>query len=62
MRFGAGGGDARRLLLARFVLEHRLEQRESLNIDALRWEVEATDLVLADAPVSFARATALLTE
>jgi acyl-CoA dehydrogenase len=62
LRLGTEGGDARRVLVARFVLEHRLEEPRSLNIDALRWENDAADLLLADAPVLFDRASALLTE
>jgi len=56
----AAGGDARRLLLARFVLEHRLGRADPASLDALRWEDEATDLLLDEAPVSLAQATALL--
>ncbi len=56
----AAGGDARRLLLARFVLEHRLGRADPASLDALRWEDEATDLLLDDAPASLAQATALL--
>ena len=47
LRLGAGGGDARRLLLARLVLEHRLQPGEPASLDALRWEDEATDLLLS---------------
>lgn len=56
----AAGGDARRLLLARFVLEHRLHRSDPASLDALRWEDEAIDLLLDDAPVSLAQATSLL--
>lgn len=56
----AAGGDARRLLLARFVLEHRLHRSDPASLDALRWEDEAIDLLLNDAPVSLAQATSLL--
>jgi hypothetical protein len=49
-------------LLARFVLEHRLEGPRSLSLEAQRWEVEAADLLLAEARVPLARASALLME
>lgn len=58
-RLGKAGGDARRLLLARFVLEHRLEDRQSAGFEAQRWEDEAIDLLLADDPVPMAKATSL---
>jgi len=60
LRLAAGGGDARRLLLARFVLEHRLQRSDSIALDALRWEEDAIDLLLADAPVTLGEAAALL--
>lgn len=60
LRLGAAGGDARRLLLARFVLEHRLRPSDTLSLAALQWEDDAIDLLLDDAPVSLAQATALL--
>jgi len=59
-RLGAAGGDARRLLFARFVLEHRMHQGNQMNINALRWEEEAISLVLSDEPVPLGTATALL--
>jgi len=52
--------DARRLLLSRFVLEHRLSGRDPLSPPDDAWEGGAIDLVLADAPVSLAQATRLL--
>lgn len=60
MTLAAAGGDARRLLLARCVLEHRLNERPGLTLKGLEWEEEATTLLLGDAPVSLDRATALL--
>jgi acyl-CoA dehydrogenase len=58
-RLGEQGGDARRLLLARFVLEHRLGERKPMNLDGQAWEDEAIDLLLDEAPVPLARAEAL---
>ena len=54
------GGDARRLLLSRFVLEHRLAEHGSANLQAQHWENEAIDLLLGDAPVSMQQAAALV--
>lgn len=60
LRIGTEGGDARRLLLARFVLEHRLQEPNALNLEAQRWEDEAIDQLLDDAPVPLSRAAGLL--
>jgi alkylation response protein AidB-like acyl-CoA dehydrogenase len=59
-RLGNAGGDARRLLLSRFVLEHRLAERPSANLQAQDWENEAIDLLLGDAPVSMQQAASLV--
>jgi hypothetical protein len=59
-RLGTAGGDARRLLLARFVVEHRLREQTWASLEAQRWEDEAIDLLLGDAPVPLARAASLL--
>ncbi|WP_246767846.1 acyl-CoA dehydrogenase family protein [Bradyrhizobium sp. CCBAU 53340] len=60
LQLAASGGDTRRLLLARFVLEHRLQEPNTLNLDGQRWEDEAIDLLLGEAPVPLSRAAALL--
>lgn len=60
LRSAAAGGDARRLLLARFVLEHRMHESRPTSIDAMRWEDEATSLLLEDNPVPLETAAALL--
>jgi alkylation response protein AidB-like acyl-CoA dehydrogenase len=57
---GARGGDARRLLLSRLVIEHRLAPQDPLSLSETTWEQEAMDLLLQDAPVSLAQATALV--
>lgn len=59
-RLGNQGGDARRLLLSRFVLEHRLAEQSSANLQAHYWENEAIDLLLGDAPVPLQQAAALV--
>ena len=50
------GIDAKRLLLARFVLEHRLTAKDPLAPANDAWEREAIALVLADEPVPLDRA------
>lgn len=57
---GARGGDARRLLLSRLVLEHRLAPQDPLSLDSAAWEQEAMDLLLQDEPVPLAKAAALV--
>jgi hypothetical protein len=59
-RLGASGGDARRLLLARFVLEHRLQRNVAFGIASMKWEEEAIDLLLDDSPISLEKAATLL--
>ena len=57
---GEKGGDARRLLLSRLVVEHRLAPQDPLSLNESPWEQEAMDLLLQDAPVSLAKATSLV--
>jgi acyl-CoA dehydrogenase len=54
------GVDARRALLARFVLEHRLTARDPLAPANDDWEREATDIVLGQEPAAPARVATLL--
>lgn len=57
---GEAGGDARRLLLARLVLEHRLGLGEPLSLGGAAFETEATNRLLDTAPVPLGRALDLL--
>jgi alkylation response protein AidB-like acyl-CoA dehydrogenase len=57
---GARGGDARRLLLARLVLEHRLTAQDPFSLAKNEWEEQATDLLLSDRPVALQAAQALV--
>jgi acyl-CoA dehydrogenase len=52
--------DARRALLARFVLEYRLTARDPLAPANDAWERDATDIILSDEPVSLTRVATLL--
>jgi alkylation response protein AidB-like acyl-CoA dehydrogenase len=58
---GARGGDARRLLLSRMVLEHRMSPQDPLTIGDSAFDVAATDLLLSDQPVSLDAAAETLT-
>lgn len=52
--------DARRLLISRMVLEHRLAPNDPLGHGPAEWEDRAIDLLLADAPVPLGEAQAVL--
>jgi hypothetical protein len=52
--------DARRALVARFVLEHRLSPRDPLAAEDAAWEPDAIAAVLDGGPVPLARAARLL--
>ncbi len=54
------GADARRVLLARFVLDHRLAAQDPLALEDAPWEAEATALLLDAKPVPLAKARALV--
>jgi hypothetical protein len=54
------GTDARRALLARLILEHRLGTRDPLAPSAGDWERDATDLLLADRKVEMSEVSGLL--
>lgn len=57
---GSRGGDARRLLLARLVMEHRLTAQDPFSLAKNAWEEQATDLLLSDRPVGLSTAQALV--
>jgi hypothetical protein len=59
-RISRSGGDARRLLLSRLVLEHRLSPVDPLALHEPVWESRATDLLLDDARVAFEEACRLV--
>lgn len=58
-RLAASGGDARRILLARLVLDHRLTARDPLSELDPAMEAAQADALLSDGPLSLARATTL---
>ena len=59
-RAAAQGGDARRLLLARLVVEHRLSPQDPLALREASWETQALELLLGNASVSPQQAVALV--
>ena len=59
-QLGAAGGDARRLILARYVLEHRMQETQPLSLASFAWEDAAASLLLSDAPVPLAAAVTVL--
>lgn len=54
------GADARRALMARCVLEHRLSPQDPLAPEEAAWEKPATALLLDDAPVTLEQVAPLL--
>jgi hypothetical protein len=54
------GADARRALVARFALEHRLAPKDPLEPEAAAWEERAIAALLTDAPVGLAGVAPLL--
>lgn len=53
-------GDARRLLLARLAIDHRLRPRDPLGLDDGPFEVAAANLLLSDAPAGLDQVAATL--
>ncbi len=58
---GGRGGDARRLLLSRMVLDHRLSLQDPLSTGEGAFDAAAIDLLLSDQPVSLDTAAQTLT-
>jgi hypothetical protein len=58
---GANGHDARRLILARMVVEHRLRPEDPLSVPTSNWEEDAITALLDPAAVSLERAAQLVT-
>ena len=58
--FGAAVWDARRALLSRFVLEHRLAPKDPLEPEEAAWEGPAIAALLEGSPVPLARVAAFL--
>ena len=52
--------DARRALISRLVLEHRLAPRDPLARQERPWEKPAMDMLIAGKPVAMAEAAELL--
>ena len=60
LAIGLKGGDARRMLLARLVLEHRMHASRGQSLDSLAWEEAIADWLLSDTPVPYEEAASLL--
>ncbi len=52
--------DARRALLARLILDHRLSAQDPLEVAAVDWEGEAAELIFAERQIELAEITGLL--
>ncbi|MBU2532727.1 MAG: DNA alkylation response protein, partial [Alphaproteobacteria bacterium] len=61
-QIAARGGDARRMLMARFVLEHRLSDHHKLSANGGDWEEPAISALLDENPIPVDQAAALLVE
>jgi alkylation response protein AidB-like acyl-CoA dehydrogenase len=59
-RLGASGGDARRVLMARMILQHRLQPRDPLTTDSRASDSAVMGALLDQEPVSSARAAELV--
>ena len=59
-KLGAEGGDARRLILARLVVDTRLTPRDPLAVDESPFQTEASKLLINEAPVSLNRALEII--
>ncbi|TNE34337.1 MAG: DNA alkylation response protein [Alphaproteobacteria bacterium] len=57
---GARGGDARRLLLARLVMDHKLRPHDPLKNGEDKFEIEAGNALLGEEPISLEKASDLV--
>ena len=55
-KLGAEGGDARRLILSRLVLDFRLTPKDPLALEESEFQKEAAKLLISDAPVDLDKA------
>jgi hypothetical protein len=55
-RLGMAGGDARRLVIARFVLDHRLREARSPQLGTSDWEDDAIGALLSECAVTINQA------
>lgn len=53
---GAAGGDARRMIMSRMVLDYRMRAHDPLSVGTGAFEKASTDLLLEDEPVSLDKA------
>jgi hypothetical protein len=61
-RLGAQGGDARRLLMSRLVIDHRVDTADPFRMADHDWENAVSDCLLDDRPVALDDAMRLLGE
>ena len=59
-RLGKQGGDARRLLMSRMIVDNKLKPGDPLKVEDSNFEVEAGNCLLSPAPVPLGQATDLL--
>jgi acyl-CoA dehydrogenase len=57
---GAGGQDARRLLLSRLVLDHRVLPHDPMDTHDNGFDVNVANILLSDEPVSLREALQVL--
>jgi hypothetical protein len=60
-RIGVEGGDARRLLLARLVVDHHLSPSDPMAVPEETWEESAIELLLREDPVPLGKAAEVVT-
>ena len=57
---GGSGGDARRLILSRLVIDLRLAPKDPLALDESKFQMEAAALLIDDKPVNLDKAINLI--